>query len=117
MATYGELLDRGDFVATSVCADCLMIADGYGSEIDYRSPDWTLERIATMQRNLRRYDVTVGHVHSGEWASRCYHAGEDCADDCNCTYSEFSWSRCGLCDTGLGGSRHDVIMVEFDGLD
>lgn len=115
MATYGELLAAGRFYAGSVCVDCLMgLANGDWP--DDTEPDWTSERRNNVGATLEQCDITLGHIHSGEYAGRCWHAGEICADDCNCEQSEFSWSSCSVCGSGLGGYRHDVIMISYDDL-
>jgi len=102
MTTFGELLDTGRYHNGVVCVDCLMgIANG----------DWPTVA------NLGAYDVTVGHLHIGEWAdASCWHYGAECGDDCSCEETEFSSRGCSVCGTYLAGYRHAAIMVNRDDL-
>ena len=111
MATYGELLDAGRYHNGSVCVDCLMgIANGDWPTIG--EGDWDADRDTTADANLGAYDVTLGHLHFGEYAdASCFHFGTECGDDCEGERSEFSARGCSVCGTYLAGYRHDVIMV------
>ena len=112
MTTFGELLDTGEFYDGTVCSVCLMgIASGDWPAIGDGS-GWDADRDSAADVNLGAYDVTVGHVHIGEWAdTNCWHFGTECGDDCDCERTEFSSRGCSVCGTYLSGYRHDVIMV------
>lgn len=114
MNRYAELLNSGEFCNARVCSDCLMVVANAEYPDDDRG-DWTTERQNALEQNLNTYDVTLGHLHTGRWAeTSCFHYGEPCPDDddCPCARTEFSWSRCGLCETTLGGYRHDAILIK-----
>ncbi len=116
MATFGELLDSGNFVASVACDDCTMGLANGGWPSAEDSAEWTPDRENTVDVTLAEYDVTLGHIHSGEWATGCWHAGTGCADDCDCERTEFSRRDCGVCGSRFDGYRHDVIMVRWDAL-
>lgn len=115
MATFGQLLDSGNFVASVACDDCTMGLASAGWPSADESADWTPEREITVDATLAEYDVTLGHMHSGPY-SDCWHAGTDCADDCDCERTVFSRRDCGVCGARLEGYRHDVIMVKKEDL-
>ena len=116
MATYGEPLDAGRYHNGSVCVDCLM-GITYGDWPAIGEADWDDDRERTADANLGTYDVTVGHMHIGEWAdTSCWHYGTECGDDCSCERTEFSSRDCSVCGTYLAGYRHDVIMVNRNDL-
>lgn len=111
MATFGQLL-----VSSVACDDCVMgLANAEWPSTD-ESADWTPERENTVDATLAEYDVTLGHIHSGEWSSDCWHADTECADDCDCERTEFSTRDCGVCGSRWHGYRHDVIMVKWEDL-
>lgn len=108
MSTFSEALETGNFVAGSVCVDCLFIlANGDWPEV---GENWTQAQQDAATSTLADYEVSLGHLHSGEW-SECYHKGEPCGDDCDCEQNTFSYSPCSVCNSTLAGSRDDVTMV------
>lgn len=113
---FGHVLNTtGEFVAASICQDCMfgVVNADWPTIGDSDNPDWTQEREDTANRNMARFDITMGHVHIGPWADKnCYHENESCADDCDCAETTFSDSECGVCGTRLAGDRHDAIMVD-----
>lgn len=116
MATFSELLDAGTFCSTSICVDCAMVVVNGDYPDDYDGNpcgNWPLARKHTLQRNRARYDVTLGHSHSGNYAETgCFHYGQPCEEDCDCDRTDFSRSRCALCETDLAGTRYDVILID-----
>ena len=78
-----------------VCYDCLAI-HANGELGDDSIPDcepWGL---------MPDDDVTMGMMGACQW---------ECAeDDCECDYTNFSWSRCDACGSTLGGYRHTFTV-------
>lgn len=105
---YADALDTGNFIAGSVCVDCLFILTN--GDWPTVGENWTQAQQDAAESVLNDYDVTLGHLHSGEW-SKCFHKDEPCEDDCDCTHTTFSNSRCYLCESTLAGSRDDVTMI------
>ncbi|AXQ64486.1 hypothetical protein L3Y19_gp097 [Gordonia phage Neville] len=105
----------GEFVAARLCQSCLfgVVNGDWPTVEDDDEPDWTQEREDSANRNMARFNITMGHVHDGPWADRnCFHRGEPCGDDCDCEETTFSDSECGVCETRLAGDRHDAIMID-----
>lgn len=110
---FSEALDTGNFIAGSVCVDCLFgIANGEWPTV---GENWTQAQQDSSDSVLAAYDVTLGHLHSGEW-SNCHHKDEPCEEDCECEQTTFSSARCDVCRSTLSGSRDDVIMVNKEDL-
>jgi hypothetical protein len=76
-------------------------ADSLGS--DYVTPEMAHD---IRQGFDRLGDVIMGDTH-----------GNDCDHNwdwqCVCYETYFSWSPCGICDSPLGGDRHDVDIIQI----
>ena len=88
------------------CVDCLfMLANG---EVEDWTEDQTREWHQSVQKRLGAWNVDLG----GEHVEECPNVAEDGSwigdSDCDCEREEFSWSRCDVCGSGLGGSRDAV---------
>lgn len=91
-----------DHARGSVCVDCLMgLANGDWPEV---GENWTEEQENHVIEGLTQFEFTLGHI------AEEVHPGEDCDEDMECPRTEFSWSRCDLCNSSLGGSRDDVTI-------
>jgi hypothetical protein len=103
---FAEALDTGNFHAGKACVDCYYtLANG---EPSTSHPDWD---VAQFDRTCAEWDITLGHLHDGEW-SDCVHKGEPCEEDCDCEYDSFSTLACDVCGSTLHGAREDVIMIK-----
>jgi len=83
----------------SICTDCYMYShygdEGFG---DYVSQD--------MVHGIRRGFDKLGNVRLEDSHRDCDHHW-----DCVCieaSRGSFRWSPCDICESGLGGDRHDV---------
>lgn len=99
-------------VTGSVCVDCLFIlANGDWPTI---GENWTIEQQETAEKGLQQYDWSLGHSHTSDSDTRCWHHGTPCDEtpECGdeCEQTTFSSSRCDLCNTWLAGSRDDVTI-------
>jgi hypothetical protein len=68
------------------------------------SEHWTDDQENHVIEGLTRFEFTLGHIADEA------HPGEDCDEDMECSRTSFSWSRCDLCNSSLGGSREDVTI-------
>lgn len=89
------------------CNDCLfMLANGEVESWD----EWeTYAWEKTVEANLGQWRVGLG----GEHGEGCPNVDQETGawigeSDCDCEQIEFSWSRCDVCRSGLGGSRDAV---------
>ena len=78
-----------------VCFDCLQVhANGDTGGNEPNCEPWAL---------MQDLDVSMGSV-----------SGCDCKngyqDECECDYTEFSWSQCDACGSSLGGYRHTFTV-------
>lgn len=104
---FAAALVTGEFVNGKLCADCTFaLANGEDDRPDQ----------SVIEKNCKTYDFTLGHLHSGEW-SDCFHVDQDCKEDCDCEFSNFSTSECTMCETTLAGSRYDCIAIDRNLLD
>lgn len=116
MATYGELMDAGEFFAGTLCPECIsMLVNGENTATNGEESDWDA---AKYQETIREWDITRGHVCSGEWAdSSCWHEGVECRDIfCNCDFRMHSREECSACGDTKHGERHDVTMIRREHL-
>ncbi|RBO91306.1 hypothetical protein [Nocardia puris] len=108
---YAVAIDSGNFHAGVACWDCVLaLANGENGPAE---PSWDAARFAA---TCQEYDVTLGHTHSGPY-STCPHAGQPCADDCDCERDTFSRRDCSVCGSHLHGCREDVIMIRWADLE
>lgn len=92
------------------CNDCLFWL-AYGETPEQMSEDETREWLDTITANLGEWHVDLG----GEHAEDCPNVDQDTGEwlgstDCDCETVDFSWSRCDVCRSGLGGSRDAVFF-------
>lgn len=93
----------------SICVDCLMLtANGE------MPPDLTESQCHNYVRAIESHpnygaEMTLGHLHDSPDA-QCWHAGEECGDDCECERTTFSSRECDVCGSDLAGERHDVTF-------
>jgi hypothetical protein len=92
-----------------VCGDCrALLANGEWP------CDMTETELADYENRIINhpnygYEMTLGHLHDAS-DSNCWHAGQDCEEDCDCARSDFARSACGMCGTTLVGNREDVTL-------
>jgi len=98
---------RIDTTELSICSDCYMYHhngdDGFS---DYVTPE--------MQRDIKLGFDKLGNILMSDHL--CPH-GDDCDHawdwGCVCNYETyFSWSPCDICESRLGGDRHDVDIIQ-----
>ena len=94
---------RIDTTELSICSDCYMYHhNGDDSFSDYVTPE--------MQRDIKLGFDKLGNILMSD------HHG----DDCDAIYileayryeTYFSWSPCDICESHLGGDRHDVDIIQ-----
>lgn len=105
---FGAVLSTGEFSYGKACVDCMFQLANGEVENDSRTP----EQLALAEKNCTAYEFTLGHLHTGEWSTRCWHTGTECEDDCACERDDFDRTDCAMCGTGLAGYRHDCIMID-----
>lgn len=113
---FAAVLNTGEFSYGKLCQDCTFVLANGESENDERTAD----QLALAEKNCAAYEFTLGHLHSGEWSTRCWHSGSECQEDCQCEYDDFSafvHDGCAMCGTHLAGYRHDAIIIERKLLD
>lgn len=93
-----------------VCVDCLHCAAGIADE----SPD-TAKHIpayrAAIENVSRVNSGTAVMASLGGDVHECENLDGFRDDDCECETRDFSWSRCELCLSPLGGSRHAITLM------
>ncbi len=115
MGRFGDLLNAGEFVDGTVCTDCLFGVE-YG-QWPTGDADWTATRAREANAAVSKYQIVLGHLHTGPFASTgCYHSGRECEEDCDCARDTFSRVDCSVCGSGLAGERHDVVMIAYTDL-
>ena len=91
----------------SICTDCYMFQHfGDDSLTGYVTPD--MERDIKQGRD-KLGDVIIGDRHNDD----CEY---ECDWQCDCFDPHFSWSPCDMCDSQLGGNRHDVNIMQAPGV-
>lgn len=98
-----------DNVTLWVCVDCLYCVHGIAEE----NPD-TLRHVGLFDQSVARIsgDNLGAQVHLIPSADvhECDGVDGYPAEDCDCETVDFSWNRCELCLSNLGGSRHAVTL-------
>jgi hypothetical protein len=90
------------------CLDCVMLANGETPpEMD---EDQTAEWLAGIDANVGDALVTLGAMF--EAAYGCEHSSPDDYEDHaeSCERETFSWRRCDVCGSTLGGAREAVTF-------
>jgi hypothetical protein len=86
------------------CQDCVMLlANGE------TNPWWTEEETAAYLDRVTDQEVTLG-FDADEHDEDCPNHGEWIGAECYCEHDEFSWRRCDVCGSTLGGYRHAVTF-------
>ena len=85
----------------SICTPCYMYAH-YGDETfgSDETPDMRRDIVAGFET---LGDAIIGDAHNDECSSD--------TGDCTCYEPYFSWAPCDICNSTLGGDRHDVTIV------
>lgn len=92
-----------------VCVDCLVCAAGTADENPDTAAHLPVYRAAV--ENVSRVNSGVEiYAHPGMAVHECEDLDGFRDDDCNCETVTFSWSRCELCSSPLGGSRHAITL-------
>ena len=95
--------DKQESITVAACNDCmLMIANGDEPEelSDLDRIRWRRD----FNRGIAGFWATLGHLP--EYA----HPGRDCDKDGECARDDFGWWPCAICNSNLGGERHDVTL-------
>jgi hypothetical protein len=99
-------------IEASICTDCYMYSH-YGDEslAEYDTPVDSKGRPLTQSASEMAHDIRQGFDKLGAVRIADRHV-ESCDHDwdwqCVCYEAYFSWAPCGICDSHLGGDRHDV---------
>jgi hypothetical protein len=102
-----------------ICTDCYFYSH-YGDDIflDHITidigtvpPSWMPEH---KQHQEHIQDIKQGFDKLGNVSIEVHH-GEYCTQEydswCLCHETHFGWSPCDICDSRLGGDRHDVNII------
>lgn len=99
------------------CVDCLMLLANGDTP-----PEWdeakTAEWLADIERQTEGCDVTLGRMFGEdgcEHTSEEWHSGGPAQEEHaeNCERQDFSWRRCDVCGSNLGGAR-EAVTFWFD---
>jgi len=103
----------------SICTDCYMYSHYRDESLgDHVTPE--------MEQDIKQGFDKLSNVHIADhhhtltcaWFPYCtfYSEGNKCTgEDCTCSETYFSWSPCDICESNLGGDRHDVDIIEMGG--
>ena len=95
------------------CVGCLMmLANGENDDWD----EWeTYAWEKTVADRLGDVRVDLGGEHEEDCPNVDQETGAWIgASDCDCERDEFSWARCDVCGSGLGGSRDAVHFYKYE---
>lgn len=92
-------------IELAACVDCYMFLHGIPAED--RGEDYPEETLKAIERIAA--DNGGARIDAGGVA--CDYPDDHVDGDCDCGEYGFSWSRCEVCLSSLGGDRYGVTLI------